>query len=207
MKEGNQMKLQFTFCHKQQTKIEISASTDNLRVLLLKRLMSKNQVPQGIHKQEQSPIISQGVEEQPQLAHFDDPCHELLHEVSILQGSSSNSWKVNGENQVVSKSFAVTAAHASNKCQQLNSTPSTSTLASTVTSDGNFDLLDEAPRAQEILMDHLSNYASDVISEVFDAISDQVAKCTFDNLKHKELDASLIAELESYKERAKQFED
>ncbi|GJZ94629.1 hypothetical protein Tco_0666832 [Tanacetum coccineum] len=52
--------------------------------------MSKNKVPQGIHKQEQSPIISQGVEEQPQLAHFDDPCHELLHEVSISQGSSSN---------------------------------------------------------------------------------------------------------------------
>ncbi|GKB89300.1 hypothetical protein Tco_0961572 [Tanacetum coccineum] len=67
-----------------------SSITDNLRVWLLKRLMSKNQVPQGIHKQEQSPIISQGVEEQPQLAHFDDPCHELLHEVSISQGSSSN---------------------------------------------------------------------------------------------------------------------
>ncbi|GKC36220.1 retrovirus-related pol polyprotein from transposon TNT 1-94, partial [Tanacetum coccineum] len=45
---------------------------------------------QGIHKQEQSPIISQGVEEQPQLAHFDDPCHELLHEFSISHGSSSN---------------------------------------------------------------------------------------------------------------------
>ncbi|GJW82824.1 hypothetical protein Tco_0155969 [Tanacetum coccineum] len=63
---------------------------NNLRVWFLKRLMSKNQVPQEIHKQEQSLIISQGVEEQPQLAHFDDPCHELLHEVSILKGSSSN---------------------------------------------------------------------------------------------------------------------
>ncbi|GKE20848.1 hypothetical protein Tco_1432360, partial [Tanacetum coccineum] len=63
---------------------------NNLRVWLLKRLMSKNQVPQEIHKQEQSLIISQGVEEQPQLAHFDDPCHKLLHEVSISKGSSSN---------------------------------------------------------------------------------------------------------------------
>ncbi|GJT36178.1 hypothetical protein Tco_0926597 [Tanacetum coccineum] len=88
---------------------------------------------------------------------------------------------------------------------------------------------DEAPRAQEILMANLSNYDSDVISEVpnsdnyqnnvvsdmcvqdesyseqlmsvFDAISDQVAKCTADNLKHKEVDASLTTELERYKER------
>ncbi|GJV71680.1 hypothetical protein Tco_1491675 [Tanacetum coccineum] len=41
---------------------------------------------------------------------------------------------------------------------------------------------------------------------VFDAVSDQVAKCTTDNLKHKELDASLTAELERYKERVKTLE-
>nr|GEX07149.1 hypothetical protein [Tanacetum cinerariifolium] len=46
-----------------------------------------------------------------------------------------------------------------------------------------------------------------MIMSVFDAISNQVAKCTADNLKHKELDASLTAELESYKERVKQFEE
>ncbi|GKD64402.1 hypothetical protein Tco_1306510, partial [Tanacetum coccineum] len=90
---------------------------------------------------------SQGVKEQQQRAHFDDPCHELLHKVYISQGSSSNSWKVNGENQVVSKSSAVTAANASNKRQQqLDLTSSTSTLASSVTANGNFDLLYGATR-------------------------------------------------------------
>ncbi|GKB67133.1 hypothetical protein Tco_0928545, partial [Tanacetum coccineum] len=76
---------------------------------------------------------------------------------------------------------------------------------------------DEAPGAQAILMANLSSYDSDVISKIltiqviaisslFDAISDQVAKCTADNMKHKELDASLITELERYKERVKTFE-
>ncbi|GKB77915.1 retrovirus-related pol polyprotein from transposon TNT 1-94, partial [Tanacetum coccineum] len=48
--------------------------------------------------------------------------------------------RVNGENQVVLKSSAVTAADASSKHRkQLDSTSSTSTLASTVSADGNFD--------------------------------------------------------------------
>ncbi|GKA67906.1 hypothetical protein Tco_0767823 [Tanacetum coccineum] len=47
----------------------------------------------------------------------------------------------NGANQVVSKSSAVTTADASDKCQQQqDSTSSTSTLATTITADGNFDL-------------------------------------------------------------------
>ncbi|GJS96443.1 hypothetical protein Tco_0803411 [Tanacetum coccineum] len=47
----------------------------------------------------------------------------------------------NGENQFVSKSSAVTTADASEKRQQQPySTSSTSTLATTVTADGNFDL-------------------------------------------------------------------
>ncbi|GJT85298.1 hypothetical protein Tco_1067015 [Tanacetum coccineum] len=47
----------------------------------------------------------------------------------------------NGENQVVSKSSAVTTADASDKRQQQpDSTSSTSALATTVTVDGNFDL-------------------------------------------------------------------
>ncbi|GJY40501.1 hypothetical protein Tco_0427771 [Tanacetum coccineum] len=46
----------------------------------------------------------------------------------------------NGENQVVSKSFAVTTADASDKRQQQpDSTSSTSTLATSATADGNFD--------------------------------------------------------------------
>ncbi|GKF84610.1 hypothetical protein Tco_0249508, partial [Tanacetum coccineum] len=47
----------------------------------------------------------------------------------------------NGVNQVVSKSSDVTAADASVKRQQQpDSTSSTSTLATIVTADGNFDL-------------------------------------------------------------------
>ncbi|GKC40939.1 hypothetical protein Tco_1053323, partial [Tanacetum coccineum] len=47
----------------------------------------------------------------------------------------------NGENQVVSKSSVVTTADASDKRQQQpDSTSSTSTLATTVTADGNFDV-------------------------------------------------------------------
>ncbi|GKB88852.1 hypothetical protein Tco_0961124 [Tanacetum coccineum] len=47
----------------------------------------------------------------------------------------------NGENQVVLKSFAVTTTDASNKRQQQpDSTSSTSTLATTVSANGNFDL-------------------------------------------------------------------
>ncbi|GJU67522.1 hypothetical protein Tco_1253781 [Tanacetum coccineum] len=47
----------------------------------------------------------------------------------------------NGENQVVSKSSAITDANAPDKCQQQpDSTSSTSTLATTVTADGNFDV-------------------------------------------------------------------
>ncbi|GJR51017.1 hypothetical protein Tco_1401538, partial [Tanacetum coccineum] len=46
----------------------------------------------------------------------------------------------NGVNQVVSKSSVVTAADASVKRQQQpDSTSSTSTLATTITADGNFD--------------------------------------------------------------------
>ncbi|GJT03291.1 hypothetical protein Tco_0824460 [Tanacetum coccineum] len=47
----------------------------------------------------------------------------------------------NGENQVVSKSSAVTTADVSDKRQQQSdSTSSTSTLATTITADGNFDI-------------------------------------------------------------------
>ncbi|GKC32944.1 retrovirus-related pol polyprotein from transposon TNT 1-94 [Tanacetum coccineum] len=42
------------------------------------------------NQQQQSSIISQGVEEPTPNAHFDDPCHEPLHDVSTSQESSSN---------------------------------------------------------------------------------------------------------------------
>ncbi|GJU90909.1 hypothetical protein Tco_1303332 [Tanacetum coccineum] len=42
-------------------------------------------VPQGIHKQEQSPNSAQGAKEQQQRAYFDDPCHELLHKAPFLK--------------------------------------------------------------------------------------------------------------------------
>ncbi|GJR94915.1 hypothetical protein Tco_0267089 [Tanacetum coccineum] len=74
------------------------------------------------------------------------------------------SWKVNGENQVVSKSSAVTAADASNKrLQQLDSTLSTSTLASTVTVDGNF-----AFTAVDVLVMRTSKYGESNASALED---------------------------------------
>ncbi|GJS19403.1 hypothetical protein Tco_0448035 [Tanacetum coccineum] len=58
---------------------------------------------------------------------------------------------LNVENQVVSKSFAVTTPDASDKHQQqTDSTSSTSTLATTVTADGNFEFM-------EILLEPTSN--------------------------------------------------
>ncbi|GJU63489.1 hypothetical protein Tco_1245324 [Tanacetum coccineum] len=60
----------------------------------------------------------------------------------------------NGENQVVSKSSAVTTADASDKCQQQqDSTSSTSTLATTITADGNFDLYVLKKRLQLLVHD------------------------------------------------------
>ncbi|GJT28981.1 retrovirus-related pol polyprotein from transposon TNT 1-94 [Tanacetum coccineum] len=57
---------------------------ERLRVWLLKKLMSKNQEPQGIHKHEQSLNSAQCVNEQQQRAYFDDPFLELLHKISGL---------------------------------------------------------------------------------------------------------------------------
>nr|GEU36905.1 reverse transcriptase domain-containing protein [Tanacetum cinerariifolium] len=72
----------------------------------------------------------------------------LVPQVDRYNWSPNNVYSViclmnysNGENQVVSKSFAVTTADASDNCQQQqDSTLSTSTLATTITADGNFDL-------------------------------------------------------------------
>ncbi|GJS43881.1 hypothetical protein Tco_0568924 [Tanacetum coccineum] len=64
----------------------------------------------------------------------------LMIELESLFGHLFDEY-FNGENQVVSKSSAVTTADASDKRhQQPDSTSSTSTLATTVTTDGNIDL-------------------------------------------------------------------
>ncbi|GKA11854.1 hypothetical protein Tco_0691400 [Tanacetum coccineum] len=61
-------------------------------------------------------------------------------ELEILFGSLFDEY-FNGENQLVSKSSVVTSADTSDKRQQQpDSTSSTSTLATTVTADGNFDM-------------------------------------------------------------------
>ncbi|GKC27422.1 hypothetical protein Tco_1034716, partial [Tanacetum coccineum] len=60
-------------------------------------------------------------------------------ELKSLFGHSFDEY-FNGENQVVLKSSAITTADASDKFQQQpDLTSSTSTLATTITADGNFD--------------------------------------------------------------------
>ncbi|GKA05419.1 hypothetical protein Tco_0684539 [Tanacetum coccineum] len=63
------------------------------------------------------------------------------NELDLLFGPLFDEY-FNGENQVVLKSSAVTTTDASNKRQQQpDSTSSTSTLATTVTANGNFNLI------------------------------------------------------------------
>ncbi|GKA66932.1 hypothetical protein Tco_0766740 [Tanacetum coccineum] len=62
------------------------------------------------------------------------------NELDLLSGPLFDEY-LNGENQVALKSSAVTTADASDKRQQQpDSTSSTSSLATSVTADGNFDL-------------------------------------------------------------------
>ncbi|GJV52132.1 hypothetical protein Tco_1447873, partial [Tanacetum coccineum] len=65
---------------------------------------------------------------------------DLSTELESLFGPLFDEY-LSGENQVVLKSFAVTTADASDKCQQQpDSTSSSSALATTVTAEGNFDM-------------------------------------------------------------------
>ncbi|GJY81687.1 hypothetical protein Tco_0494438 [Tanacetum coccineum] len=72
--------------------------------------------------------------------------HKCKQTLDLSAGTSINvqeeqSFNLSTENQVVLKSSAVTTTDASNKRQQQpDSTSSTSTLATTVTANGNFDL-------------------------------------------------------------------
>ncbi|GKE48256.1 hypothetical protein Tco_1479514, partial [Tanacetum coccineum] len=92
---------------------------DNLRVWLLKKLISETSV------EVDSKLISKMTFEQNELESLFGPLFDEYF---------------NGENQVVSTS-AVTTADASDKRQQQpDSTSSTSTLETTAIADGNFDL-------------------------------------------------------------------
>ncbi|GJR82743.1 hypothetical protein Tco_1135520 [Tanacetum coccineum] len=75
----------------------------------------------------------------------------------------------NGENQGVLKSSAVTTSDASNKRQQQpDSTSSTSTLATTVTANGNFDLsyaIDPGNPVSEILLHRFSPNKTSAVYE------------------------------------------
>ncbi|GJV27193.1 reverse transcriptase domain-containing protein [Tanacetum coccineum] len=81
---------------------------------------------------------------------------------------------------------------------------------------------DEAPCAKAIRMANLSSYDSTVISEVpisktnndnsvldnfFEEITNQVAKCNAKSIQNKNVNESLTAKLERYKERVRMFEE
>ncbi|GJV32181.1 hypothetical protein Tco_1392581 [Tanacetum coccineum] len=113
--------------------IDLSAGTsynvnkENLRVWLLKKLISQKKFKPRTTTSTKVPtedmiVMTLMIELESLFAHLFDE-------------------HFNGENQVASKSFAITSADASDKRQQQqDSTSSTLTLATTVTADGNFDL-------------------------------------------------------------------
>ncbi|GJZ75978.1 hypothetical protein Tco_0640443 [Tanacetum coccineum] len=75
----------------------------------------------------------------------------------------------NGENQVVSKSSAVTTADASDKCQQQqDSTSSTSTLATTITADGNFDFQNRRDLPRNTPLDRVEVLGSKLLLPDYD---------------------------------------
>ncbi|GJR69744.1 hypothetical protein Tco_0015809 [Tanacetum coccineum] len=98
----------------------------------------------NIHECKQTLDISAGtsinVQKEQSLALSAAETVTTSNELDLLFGPLFDEY-FNGENQVVLKSFAVTTTDASNiRQQQPDSTSSTSTLATTVTANGNFDL-------------------------------------------------------------------
>ncbi|GJT64793.1 retrovirus-related pol polyprotein from transposon TNT 1-94 [Tanacetum coccineum] len=82
----------------------------------------------------------------------------LMIELESLFGHLFDEY-FNGVNQVVSKSSDVTTADVSVKCQQQpDSTSSTSTLATTVTADGNFDLFKTYVKSKDLDLWHVITY-------------------------------------------------
>nr|GEU57560.1 uncharacterized mitochondrial protein AtMg00810-like [Tanacetum cinerariifolium] len=83
----------------------------------------------------------------------------------------------NEENLVVSKSFAVTTADASDKRQQQpDSTSSTTILPTTITDDGKFDMITKQVRNQlpQLLPEEVSNFAAPVIEKMIEGSLNQV---------------------------------
>ncbi|GJV35898.1 hypothetical protein Tco_1408375 [Tanacetum coccineum] len=75
--------------------------------------------------------------------------HDVNSRVGKCIRSSLFDEYFNGENQVVSKSSVVPTTDASDKRQQQpDSTSSTSTLATIVIADGNFDVWQSAPASE-----------------------------------------------------------
>nr|GEZ07541.1 hypothetical protein [Tanacetum cinerariifolium] len=112
--------------------------------------VSKSSYISNIHESKQNLDLSAGTSINVQKEQCFDLSEEVpttdmismttMIELESLFGPSFDEY-FNGENQVVSKPSAVTTADASNKHQQQpDSTSYTSTLATTVTADGNFDL-------------------------------------------------------------------
>ncbi|GJX51757.1 hypothetical protein Tco_0278602 [Tanacetum coccineum] len=90
----------------------------------------------NIHESKQTLDLSAGTSINVQ----DEQSPDLSAELESLFGPLFDEY-LNGENQVVLKSSAINTADASYKRQQQpDSTSSTSTLATSVTTDGNFDL-------------------------------------------------------------------
>ncbi|GJZ99226.1 putative reverse transcriptase domain-containing protein [Tanacetum coccineum] len=65
---------------------------------------------------------------------------------------------------------------------------------------------DNISSAKAVLMDNLSSYDSDVLSELFERMSNHVTNWDKVNQETKSVNESLTAELERYKERVKTFE-
>ncbi|GJZ74462.1 hypothetical protein Tco_0638608 [Tanacetum coccineum] len=84
----------------------------------------------------------------------------------------------NGENKVVSKSSAVTTAGTSDKRQQQpDSTSSTSTLATTVTADGNFDM-EKMPTKIELTLEQSQQGVS---NDVLVSIEEKIKEHAYDS--------------------------
>ncbi|GKA42977.1 putative reverse transcriptase domain-containing protein, partial [Tanacetum coccineum] len=128
-----------------------------IEIGLLKTCLSSNVDIPNIHKSKQTLDLSAGSSINVQKEQGFDLSAASLHNVNISSYIKYDSHDLmpkleslfgplfdeylNGENQVVLKSFTVTTADASDKRQQQpDSTSSTSTLATFVTTDGNFDL-------------------------------------------------------------------
>ncbi|GJS87627.1 hypothetical protein Tco_0770263 [Tanacetum coccineum] len=101
----------------------------------------------------------------------------------------------NGENQVVTKSSAVTTADASDKCQQQqDSTSSTSTLATTITADGNFDFQNrrDLPRSTPLdrveVLDEVSSDDNEVteVKALIDLTDEEIVYVSKESVRNGE---------------------